>query len=87
MRRMEEDIAVAVLYVQMCVPEPSNKRKCFHAPTDQTKSNAYAQMANWRLFSLKYKQKFKPVGVQNRPSLDEQVAGQTAGNSNTDNQV
>lgn len=36
-RWMEEDIAVAVLYLQMCVPEPSNKQ---HVIIHQTKSNA-----------------------------------------------
>jgi len=34
---MEEDIAVAVLYVQMCVPEPSNKQNVYMH--QQTKPN------------------------------------------------
>jgi len=39
---MEEDIAVAVLYVQMCVPEPLNNQNVYmHQPTKPNLMNTH----------------------------------------------
>lgn len=44
-RWMEEDIAVAVLYLQMCVPEPSNKQHVIMH--QQTKPNLMYKHKWW----------------------------------------